>query len=156
MRILVAEDYLDLAEIYKVTLEARGHSVITTRDGIECIQEYKNYLRGDNNEDAPFDVVILDQQMPGMDGIDVAKEIQKLNQKQRIIFVTGYGSNVVKKLKEINENVEIMNKPFTVEALINQIEGWSRHMWQEQVKRGFKSWDGYSGTSTPVGPSRAS
>ncbi|MGI0062299.1 MAG: response regulator [Nitrosotalea sp.] len=156
LRILVAEDSQDLAETYKIALENRGHIVTIARDGIECIQTYSDFLKTVNNGvKSFFDVVVLDQQMPGMDGIDVAKEIQRANSKQRLIFITGYGTDVVKKLLCLNEEVEVMNKPFTLKSLIIQIEGWSLFMWREQAGRGFKDWDGDSGTSVPVGPSRS-
>ncbi len=156
LRILVAEDNKDLAETYRAALENRGHTVTTARDGVECLQIYSDFLKnGSNDPRSYFDVVILDQQMPGIDGIDVAREIQRVNSKQRIIFITGYGTIVVKKLRGLKEEVEVMNKPFTLKALIIQIEGWSLYTWREHVKRGFKEWDGYSGTSAPVGPSRS-
>ncbi len=109
----VAEDYKELADAYKMALEARGHIVTTTRDGIECIQTYKEFVKyGINWNKADklyFDTVILNHFMPGMDGIDVAKEIQAINPTQRIIFIIGGGKVVLKKLKEIKENVEFMN-----------------------------------------------
>lgn len=157
LRILVAEDYKDLAESYKIGLEARGHEVTLTSDGIECLQTYNDSLRKniERGEEKPhFDLVILDQQMPGMDGIDVAKSIQKINPKQRIMFITGYTTEVVKKLRQVVESVEIMNKPFTLKALVTQVEGWPIYMWRERVKMGFIEWDGFTGTSIPVGPSR--
>ncbi|MGI0047449.1 MAG: response regulator transcription factor [Nitrosotalea sp.] len=156
LRILVAEDNQDLAETYKIALENRGHMVTTVRDGIECLQTYSDFLKNLDSENRSFfDIVILDQQMPGMDGIDVAREIQRVNSKQRIIFITGHGTEVIKKLRGLEEEVEVMNKPFTLKALIIQIEGWSLFMWREHARRGFKDWDGYSGTSVPVGPSRS-
>ena len=123
LKILIAEDYKDLADSYKMALEERGHLVITTRDGIECLQTYGDYVKqGIEGEKPYFDLVILDQNMPGMDGIDVAKEIQKINLKQRIIFITGYGDSLIKKLRQLNETVEVMNKPFTVDALLAEVE----------------------------------
>ena len=156
LRILVAEDNQELAETYKVALENRGHMVVTARDGVECLQTYSDSLKNEvGGSSSLFDLVILDQQMPGMDGIDVAREIQKVNIKQRIIFITGFGTEVIKKLRTLMEEVEVMNKPFTLKALVVQIEGWSLYTWREQARKGFKEWDGYSGTSVPVGPSRS-
>ena len=159
MRILVAEDYKDLADTYKTALEARGHIVITTRDGMECIQTYKEFTKYGNNkvrvDKSYFDVVILDHFMPGMDGVDVIKEIQSINPKQRIIFITGGGNTILRKLREIKENVEFMNKPFTLQAFITQIESWPLHMWRVRCRQGFKEWDGYEGTSIAVGQSRS-
>jgi len=159
LRILVAEDYKELAEAYKMALEERGHVVTTTRDGIECVQTYKEFVKYGNNgksaDKSYFDTVILDHFMPGMDGIDVAKEIQEINPKQRIVFITGGGKEVLRKLRGVKENVEFMNKPFTLQALITQIESWPLHMWRLRARQGFKEWDGYEGTSVTLGPTRA-
>ncbi len=151
LKILVSEDDKDLAESYKMILQGRGHLVTVTTDGIECLQAYKNSLKRGKETGSNFDVVLLDQQMPGMNGIDVAKAIQQLNPQQRLIFITGYSNEVVKKLEEMGENIEIMNKPFQLQALITQVEGKSRLMWDKQISQGFKKWDGYSGTSTLEG-----
>ncbi|MFZ0183270.1 MAG: response regulator [Nitrosotalea sp.] len=159
LRILVAEDNRELTDAYKMALEERGHAVTITRDGIECMQTYKEFEKRENAEKKSgtsyFDAVILDHFMPGMDGIDTAIEIQRINPKQRIIFITGGGKQVLRKLREVEENVEFMTKPLTLQALIRQIESWPVHLWRQRVKEGFKEWDGYVGTSVPVGPSRA-
>ncbi|HJW19402.1 MAG TPA: response regulator [Candidatus Nitrosotalea sp.] len=155
LRILIAEDYKDLADSYKMALEGRGHEVTITGNGIECQRAYKQYTKQlDGQIKQYFDVVILDQNMPGMDGIDVAKEIQKINHKQRIIFITGYGIEVIQKLKQLTSNAAVMNKPFTVEALLAEVEGWPVSKLREMLKKGLKEWDGHTGTSVPVGPSR--
>ncbi|MGI0018813.1 MAG: response regulator [Nitrosotalea sp.] len=155
LKILIAEDYKDLADSYKMVLEERGHEVIITRDGIECQRVYKQYTKQpDGQIKLHFDLVILDQNMPGMNGIETAKEIQKVNSKQKIIFITGYGNDVTQKLKQLTNNASVMNKPFTVEALLAEVEGWSVSKLREMLKRGFKEWDGHTGTSVPVGPSR--
>ncbi len=157
LKILIAEDYKDLADSYKMALEQRGHEVTITRDGIECQRVYKQYTKQpDGQIKTHFDLVILDQNMPGMDGIETAKEIQKVNLKQRIIFITGYGNEVIQKLKQLTNNASVMNKPFTVEALLAEVEGWPVSKLREMLKKGFKEWDGHTGTSVPVGPSRAS
>ena len=155
LRILVAEDYKDLADSYKMALEGRGHEVIITTNGIECQRVYKQYTKQpDGQIKKHFDLVILDQNMPGMDGIETAKEIQKVDAKQKIIFITGYGNDVIPKLKQLTNNASVMNKPFTVEALLAEVEGWPVSKLREMLKKGFKEWDGHTGTSVPVGPSR--
>jgi DNA-binding LytR/AlgR family response regulator len=58
--------------------------------------------------------------MPGMDGIETAKEIQKVDSKQKIIFITGYGNDVIPKLKQLTNNASVMNKPSRL-----------KHYWQK-------------------------
>ena len=78
MKLLIAEDESDLRDKYKEFLEQNNHQVITTKDGEECVtvftSENKKWLskKDDTDSDSPFDVVILDYQMPKKDGLEVA------------------------------------------------------------------------------------
>jgi CheY-like chemotaxis protein len=72
---------------------------------------------------APFDAVVLDYRMPKRDGIEVAKEILKLNPMQRIIFASAYVKESLEEcVKELNQVVELMQKPFDPEMLADTIE----------------------------------
>jgi CheY-like chemotaxis protein len=78
LKILIAEDNNELADAYNMILQGRGHEVTITRNGIECHRTYKQFTKQSDGEIKQyFDLVILDQKMPGMDGIDTAKEIKK-------------------------------------------------------------------------------
>jgi CheY-like chemotaxis protein len=125
LNILIAEDNSELADSYRTILEARGHTVRITSNGIECTNVYRQYLKKqvDGTIKIFFDLVILDQKMLYKDGIQTAKEIQQENPKQKIIFITGYGENVLQKLPQLLGKVVVMNKPFTAQAFITQVEG---------------------------------
>lgn len=126
LRILVAEDNQDLADTYKIAFESRGHVITTVRDGVECLKTYLVHVKNSKDDsESLFDAIILDQQIPGMSGVDVAREIQRVNPKQRIIFITGYGAEVIKELREFQQEIEIINKPFALKTLIAQIERYS-------------------------------
>ena len=71
MKILIAEDEADLLSQYKEFLEKNNHSTVITNDGDKCLsayrKEYERWFDQKNDEsssDSPFDVVILDYQMP--------------------------------------------------------------------------------------------
>lgn len=135
LKILIAEDYKELADSYRMVLEGRGHAVTITSNGVECSSVYKQYTKQfDGTIKQYFDVVILDQKMPGMDGINTAKEIQKLIPKQKIIFITGNGMDVLQKLGQLSENAAVMNKPFTVQALLAEVEGIAVTKFREKMK----------------------
>jgi CheY-like chemotaxis protein len=134
LKILIAEDYKELADSYRMVLEGRGHEVMITNNGIECAGIYKQYTKQFDGTIKPyFDVVILDQKMPGMDGINTAKEIQKLIPKQKIIFITGNGMDVLQKLGQLSQNAAVMNKPFTVQALLAEVEGIAVTKFREKM-----------------------
>ena len=153
MKILVAEDSPSVALVYKKTLEKRGHMVIITENGLKCLYQYSDdfKLRGDDKKKTSlYDLVILDHKMPRMSGTDVAKEIIQMNSKQRILFVTGYVKDMMKDVRKIGEKIELMQKPFRISAMINQVEN-SKVRWKKKmiIKTAQETWDG-EGLSEPI------
>jgi CheY-like chemotaxis protein len=72
---------------------------------------------------APFDAVVLDYRMPKKDGLEAAKEILALNPSQRIIFASAYVKETLREsVKELRQVVELMQKPFLPEALVDVLE----------------------------------
>jgi CheY-like chemotaxis protein len=135
LKILIAEDNNELADAYRMVLEARGHQVTMTNNGITCQSVYKQYSKQfDGSIKRHFDLVILDQKMNGMDGIETAKEIQKVNPKQRMVFITGNGMDVIQRLGQLPETVRVMNKPFTVQALVTEVEGYAVTQFRKMAK----------------------
>jgi two-component system cell cycle response regulator CpdR len=153
MKILVAEDSRSVALVYKKTLEKRGHMVIITENGLKCLYQYADdfKLRGDDKKKTSlYDLVILDHKMPRMAGTDVAKEIIEMNPKQRILFVTGHVKDMMKGVRKIGEKIELMQKPFRISAMINQVEN-VKLRWQKKMikKTALETWDG-EGLSEPI------
>jgi len=153
MKILVAEDSRSVALVYKKTLEKRGHMVIITENGLKCLYQYTDdfKLRGDDKKKTSlYDLVILDHKMPRMAGTDVAKEIIEMNPKQRILFVTGHVKDMMKGVRKIGEKIELMQKPFRISAMINQVEN-VKLRWQKKMikKTAQETWDG-EGLSEPL------
>jgi PAS domain S-box-containing protein len=84
VRILLAEDSNDLAQILKMTLETWGHDVYVTEDGPSTLEAYRTVRP---------DVVLLDVGLPGMDGYEVTRRIREneLGNRPVLVAVTGYG-----------------------------------------------------------------
>ena len=155
MKILVAEDSPSYAMLYKQSLGKRGHEVIITENGMDCIYLYSDEFKKRGKDDklsSPFDLVILDHQMPRMKGIEVAKEILELNPKQRILLVTGYVKDMMKGVRAVGEKIELLQKPFPSLAMIRQVEGLGRFKWMQKImaKGGLEEWDGETGFSEPI------
>jgi CheY-like chemotaxis protein len=129
MKILLAEDNLEISTLYNITLGPRGHRVTVTNNGEECLQVYHRELQAvtlnTNPSDhvQPFDAVILDYKMPKINGIEVAKEILAINSHQRIIFASTYGNDILVELvQQLNQPVELLQKPFGQDELVDTIE----------------------------------
>jgi CheY-like chemotaxis protein len=129
MKILLAEDHEDTAMVYKLALQDKGHIVVHAKSGEDCLKVYHNEfqlatLRSDSKgRIEPFDAVILDYKMPMMNGLEVAKEIFAVNPHQRIIFASAYLQDMLlESIHRLNKVVEILNKPFSEQELIDTVE----------------------------------
>ncbi len=128
MNILIAEDNAFTSKQYKMALEKNGHIVTLTKDGVECIDEYVNEAQYSelfrNDKSPPYDVVLLDYDMPRKKGAEVAKEIFECRPNQRIIFLTAYGQGILGNIEDLKDDtVQIIQKPFSLGFLVQKIEG---------------------------------
>jgi CheY-like chemotaxis protein len=135
MKILIAEDEFNTLLLARLTLEGRGHDVIATADGDECVNVYRNEffacarqnrISSDSKAQMgqPFDVVILDIRMPKKDGTEAAKEILKLNPNQRIVFASAYILGVLQESDHLQDNYrfEWLQKPFEMDLFADMLE----------------------------------
>ena len=79
VKILWADDEMDLLKPYVLFLEEKGHEVSTVNNGDEAIDQVKNNS---------FDLVFLDEQMPGISGIETLVEIKKLFPGLPVVMIT--------------------------------------------------------------------
>lgn len=131
MNILIAEDENDLALLYKQALNDRDHHVTITPNGEDCLKMYHDVFQEMTLHNTntlkhlrlPFDVVLLDYKMPQINGLEVAKEILAVNSHQRIIFASAYVKETLEyPIKQLKQVIEAIQKPFTIETLVERIE----------------------------------
>ena len=106
LHILVVDDEPSFCSLVRGFLEADGHTVETANDGRAGLQ---NFLGG------RFDVVLLDQAMPEMNGSQVAAAIKEMTPNKPVILVTGFG-DMMQAVEEKPEDVDlILSKPVTLD-----------------------------------------
>ncbi len=121
IRILIADDDLDILGLYRNFLEAKGKEITLTTDGRKCVEAYKRKYNSQESENY-FDVVILDQKMPFMTGLQAAAEILDINPQQRIIFASGYiEKTLLDILTKLNRAIAVIEKPFSLDVLEHMI-----------------------------------
>jgi len=121
IRILIADDDLDILGLYRDFLEAKGKEITLTTDGRKCVEVYKKKYNSQQSENY-FDVVILDQKMPFMTGLQAAAEILDINPQQRIIFASGYiEKTLLDILTKLNRAIAVIEKPFSLDVLEHMI-----------------------------------
>jgi CheY-like chemotaxis protein len=108
-RILVIDDETNIRTLIKLALEHVGHKVETASDGKEGLEKF-----GDGSG---FDLVLLDQRMPGMPGIDVLVAIKRIAPGMRLILITAFGT-IDLALEAMQAGAsDFLRKPFTAETL---------------------------------------
>jgi PAS domain S-box-containing protein len=107
-KLLLIDDEPDILRVLSMSLKADGYAVVTAANGNEGIAAFEKELP---------DIVITDIKMPGMDGIEVLKNIKALSADTEVIIITGHGDieNAIEALK--HGASDFINKPVRDEAL---------------------------------------
>ena len=112
LRILFADDQDDIRTLTAYQLKRSGHTVVTAKDGKKALQMFRS---------APFDVVLLDQEMPGMTGSEVARAIRKDEggKKTRVFLVASTGNTSLEDARSLKLAGfdDVLGKPFRLEDL---------------------------------------
>jgi len=110
-RILVADDEPKIRMFIRANLEARGYEVYLAQDGIEAVEMAGRVLP---------DVIVLDVNMPRMDGIEACRQIREWADMPIIILsVRGDEKDKVRALDEGAD--DYVTKPFGMEELLARI-----------------------------------
>jgi DNA-binding NtrC family response regulator len=109
MKVLIVDDDQDcLNDIYDALIPL-NYTLIKEISPIEALNKFKS----DN-----FDVVITDIRMPQMNGIELLKNIKKINKEARVIIITGYG-DLDTAVQAINNHAyAFFGKPINFEELV--------------------------------------
>ena len=85
--------------------------------GLEVVTFINPLLGMEAMAKEPFDIVVTDFKMEGMDGIEVLRQARKINSRVRVIIITGYASQETAEAA-IKEGVfDFLAKPFRLEEL---------------------------------------
>ena len=111
--ILVVDDEPELRNVLAIRLSSGGYEVIESGNGKEAIAALAS---------EPFDVVLMDVEMPEMDGIEATKAVRAMGIKTPIVAITAhaFGSEVQKCL-DMGMN-DYISKPVKPESIATAIE----------------------------------
>lgn len=113
--ILFVEDEDSVRIIAAKTLRKRGYTVTEARDGEEAFEIIEDM------ED-PFDLMISDVVMPGMDGPTLLKKARPMLLETRIVFISGYAEEEFSDLLAEEPDVTFLPKPFTLVQLAEKVK----------------------------------
>lgn len=117
MRVLVVEDEPKVARFLKQALEEEGHAVDAAGDGVEG---------GNLAHVNDYDLILLDVQLPKMDGLQLAAELRRTGVQAPILMLTSRDStqDVVRGLNAGAD--DYLTKPFALEELLARVSALTR------------------------------
>jgi DNA-binding response OmpR family regulator len=108
-RILVVDDEANIRMMIRMGLKAAGHEVETAADGEAALALFEAGTR--------FDLVLLDQRMPGLDGLAVLREVRVHDPQARVVMVTAFGTiDLAREALRLGAT-DLLRKPFTLDVL---------------------------------------
>ncbi len=107
-RILVVDDEPPVAETIRLVLTSSGHAVEVAGDAKQALGLYRA---------GKFDLVITDFSLPGMDGLELAREVKRLCASQPIIMITAYAQMMASEGETVPNIDFLMGKPFSVHQM---------------------------------------
>ena len=124
MRILVVEDNVQLARQIASALTEAGHDPIIVHDGERALDKAKQ---------TPFDLIVLDIILPGIDGFDVLRHLRSEHMASRVLMLTARG--------EVKDRVtglqlgadDYLPKPFAMGELVARVSALGRRYPEEPV-----------------------
>jgi CheY-like chemotaxis protein len=109
MKLLIIDDEPHIRQMMRLTLEAAGYQVDEATDGQAGLDRF-----GDGRE---YDAVLLDQRMPGLDGLETLRQIMKRAPGACVVMVTAYASIELAVDAMRLGATDFLRKPMTPETL---------------------------------------
>jgi DNA-binding NtrC family response regulator len=112
-RVLLVDDEVVFLQSLARRLEIRNYEVGTATSGPAALEALRQ---------RPFDVVVLDHHMPGMDGIETLAKLREFEPLLPVILLSGYALVSVAGEAMTRGAVDYLLKPTLLEKLIERIE----------------------------------
>ncbi len=113
--ILILEDETEVLGVTKIMLERLEYKVLTA-----TVAEKAMSLVLDHN--GRIDLLITDIVMPEMNGRDFADQLNALYPEIKVLFMSGYTSNVIAHHNVLDEGLHFIEKPFTLKKLAGKVQ----------------------------------
>jgi CheY-like chemotaxis protein len=114
-RILIVDDDPDVASTFSMGLEDEGFEVYTYNDPLDALSNFKPNF---------YDLLIIDINMPTINGFELCRQILKLDINVRICFITAGEANI-EALREVYPTISVgcfIKKPVRIDQLVRRVK----------------------------------
>ena len=115
--VLVVDDDDDMRRVLRDFLEGDGHRIVEAASGAEAIALV---------ESERFDAVILDKEIPEMNGLDVLAVLHRRHPRLPVIFVTAFGGPAVAEESLHRGALHYVEKPFRIASMLETVQAVMR------------------------------
>ena len=137
-KILIVDDESNIRLMCRTALESEGYQIGEARNGAEALEALA---------EQKFDLMILDLNMPVMDGMGVLERVKEMppTQKPRVLVLTAYGSIPAAVRATRLEAIDFLEKPVTPEKLRSAVARVlaeplpEAHLADEQLRGGYEA-----------------
>jgi PAS domain S-box-containing protein len=112
--VLLAEDDGTLRQLTRSVLERYGYTVFEAVDGADAVEKFIQH------QDS-IDLLLFDVVMPKKNGEEAYEEIRRVNADIKVIFASGYPSDMIRKKVKLDEHMELISKPVLPTELMKTI-----------------------------------
>lgn len=117
MRVLIVEDDETMSALLERALREEGEAVVVERDGVAAVEIARSH---------PFDVIILDVMLPGLDGFGVVHRLRQRGCQTPVLMLTARDTN-----RDVVHGLNVgaddyLTKPFDLEVLIARVRAVAR------------------------------
>ena len=113
--VLVVDDDPDMTSVFSLGLQDEGFEVYTYNDPLEVLSQFKPNF---------YDLLLVDINMPKMNGIDLSRKLLELDSNVKICFITAGEANI-EALRELYPTRGIgcfIRKPVTIDELVRRVK----------------------------------
>ncbi|SDO56166.1 response regulator [Desulforhopalus singaporensis] len=113
IKILVLDDEPIVTKRLKPILERKGYYVETFLKSIDALDRFRKH---------PFDLIITDLKMEGIDGMELLSEVKSMRPETEVIVITGFATMQTAKESFRKGVLDFIAKPFTFGELLAAID----------------------------------
>jgi PAS domain S-box-containing protein len=112
--VLLAEDDASVRVLLKTVLDEAGYRVLEAAHGLDAVRLFEEHRQA-------VDLVILDVIMPGMNGKAVYDQVRKINPNVKVLFCSGYASDIIHKKGILDVGINFVSKPVSPQSFLKAV-----------------------------------